>query len=149
MEATLNPPTAKYIIDGRAVDRDDESNALFPWAAGSRPTGEFFASTFGRGEYITYRPDGQKLRTYTVRLNRKQTLSVDSEKATGLEALSTLNLERLIKRFEGIIKIWPAGVGTQVRKVEQEIQRRKELIDTVVANQDKVHALLNPEEVAS
>src|SRR5215203_65186 len=115
----------KYLIDGQSIDeRAEEVNSTFPFLTDVRFTGEMFAKNFGRGTYETYRPDGQRLRTYTVRLNRKQTLSVESEKATGLEALSTLNLERLIKRFEGIIKIWPAGVGGQVRKVQTEIERR-------------------------
>jgi hypothetical protein len=127
---------AKYLIDGESVDPDhkEEVNSALPVMTNVRPTGDMLAKLFGRGTYETYRPDGQMLRTYTVRLNRKQTLSVDSDKANGLEALSTLNLERLIKRFEGITKIWPAGVGTQVRKVHVEIERRKTLVDRAQAN---------------
>lgn len=125
----------KYLIDGESIDeKAEEVNSTLPFLTDARFTGDMFAQVFGRGTYETYRPDGQRLRTYTVRLNRKQTISVDSEKATGLEALSTLNLERLIKRFEGITKIWPAGVAGQVRKVEVEIQRRKALVDAAQAH---------------
>lgn len=125
----------KYLIDGESIDdQAGEVNSTLPFLTDARFTGEMFAKTFGRGTYETYRPDGQKLRTYTVRLNRKQTLSVDSDKANGLEALSTLNLERLIKRYEGITKIWPEGSRAQVRKIEVELERRKTLIDAAHAN---------------
>jgi hypothetical protein len=142
---------AKYLIDGECLDPNmpKEVHEALPLVVDIRPTGDSLAEALGRGVYTTYRPDGQAIRTYHVRLNRKGTLSVDTEKATGLEALSTLNLERLIKRFDGITKIWPAGVNTQVRKVEAEIQRRKTLVDVTHDRQvlvDARHGRLLAEE---
>lgn len=128
---------SKYIIDGVSADpeRHEEVDKTLPLLTSTRPTGEMLAQTYGRGEYIVYRPDGQAIRSYTVRLNRKGSLSVETLKATGLEALSSLNLERLLKRFDGITKIWPAGVASQVRKVQQEISTRKILIDMSTARE--------------
>lgn len=136
---------ASYLIEGTCLE-DDRPEPEWPIMTTTRPTGEGLSLAYGRGVYTTYRPDGQAVRTYHVRLNRKGTLSVESNKADGLEGMSTLNLERLVKRFDAVTKIWPTGVAQQVRKVNAEIQRRKDMVDSVAAKQRTV---LEAEEVAS
>jgi len=85
----------------------------------------------GLGEYTIYRGDGQALKEVLVRRNRNSNLVIVGRTPAPLQAMSTLNLHRLLKHYEKIVKIWPEQSHT-VTRLWRQLDRRAELLALVV-----------------
>jgi hypothetical protein len=78
----------------------------------------------GIGDYTLMRADGQTLKRFTVTLNRNGNPNIVASTPDRLEGLSTLNLERLVRYYDRIVKIWPEQ-NKPVLQVLNEMERRK------------------------
>jgi hypothetical protein len=115
------PP--KYILDanGQSLTTYDE-----------RPTMEFIKTSCGEGVHILYNGEGKVLRRFTVDTNRNSNLRIVGENPLGLEGLSTLNLERLVKQYIRIVKIWPAK-ASDAKALQKELARREFLLEDALS----------------
>jgi hypothetical protein len=95
-----------------------------------RPTQDSIKAR-GVGEYTLLRSDGQALKDISVTLNRNSNLKVAGRTPATLDGMTTLNLNRLLKYYERIVKIWPeqSRAVTQVRK---QLEQRAELTKQAV-----------------
>ena len=92
-----------------------------------RPSMEFIRSEYGEGAYALHNAEGKLLRNFLVLRNRNGNLRITGQTAGGLESLSTLNVQRLIKRYVQIVRLWPAKLS-DAKALEKEISRRETLI---------------------
>ena len=112
-------PPFKYILE-----IFDGGIALFE----DRPTMDYVKETYGEGEHTLSSNEGKVLRYFTVSLNRNSNLKITGVAPTGLEAVSTLNLHRLIKQYIRIVKVWPAKMS-DAKSLQKELARRETLIE--------------------
>lgn len=84
-------------------------------------------TALGEGEYTLRREDGAVIKHFTVLRNRNSNLAIVNRTPDGLEGISTFNLGRLVKRYEGIVKLWPAQ-ASQVKKITNEIAAREAVV---------------------
>ena len=125
------PDTPKYIIqstphvftDGTSVVGREPTTVGF---ADERPTQEHFKS-LGIGEYELRRGDGSLTKSYLVTRNRNNNLTITGYAPDGLAGISTLNLNRLLKYYEKIVKYWPVK-NADVRKIQSELTLRSTII---------------------
>ena len=118
----------KYIITGTKAG---------PYGTDSRPTQEDFKS-FGEGEYVLRRADGSVAKHFRVSLNRNSNLKMEASDPEGLDGISTLNLERMVRDYQRIVKCWPKSASAKdYRKVVDEVQARAALVGTVTAKMAK------------
>lgn len=116
------PATHKYLLvlpDGSVVPSEDR-----PKQTDIRDRGV--------GNYTLHRADGQTLKAFHVAMNRNGNLTITGTTPGHLEGLSTLNLERLVRYYDRIIKIWP-DQQRQVTKVTAELAARAELAKKVTS----------------
>jgi len=90
-----------------------------------RPTQEDVKQR-GEGSYTLCRADGQALKDFLVVTNKRSNLQVVGTTPQRLRGLSTLNLTRLVKYYERIVKIWPEQ-SKAVRQVQSELSYRQHL----------------------
>jgi hypothetical protein len=84
----------------------------------------------GVGEYVLYRGDGQALKELSVIRNRNSNLKVIGRTPSTLDGMSTLNLNRLLKRYDPIVKIWPEQ-SRAVTAVRKQLDQRAALVAQV------------------
>ena len=106
-----------------------EGSGLAPLT--DRPTQEDIKQR-GEGAYTLCRADGQALKDYVVVTNKRGNLQITASTPERLRGLSTLNLTRLVKYYERIVKIWPEQ-SKAVRVVQSELSYRKTLVGSAVA----------------
>lgn len=114
-------------VKARVASTDPEVKYILITPAGvlgqtERPTQDEIKG-LGAGEYVLRRADGAVIKSFTVYQNQKGNLSITSATPQQLEGVSTYNLHRLVKRYEGIVKLWPAK-QVDVKKVTTEIDSR-------------------------
>jgi hypothetical protein len=82
-----------------------------------------------RGLGITwlYRPDGSLQKAYTVEGTRTGGRKITAENPRDLEGVSTLNLQRMNRAYDKIVKHWPAQATAQ-RKIKVELEGREKLL---------------------
>jgi hypothetical protein len=117
----------KYILE-QVEPTSDGSTA----AAGveDRPTQEQIKER-GLGDYALRRgKDGSLIKSFTVYLNRNNNLAITSHTPDGLNGISTVNLNRMVKAYAVICKNWPAKQA-DLRKITSELERRSALLDSV------------------
>ena len=92
----------------------------------SRPT-QVEIKERGEGLYTLRREDGSAVKVFTVRRNQKGNLQVAATTPEGLDGVTTLHLQRIVKALTTAAKYWPAKLG-DVKRVEREIAHRDELL---------------------
>lgn len=101
-----------------------------PYGTDDRPTQEQIKS-FGEGDYVLHRSDGSISKKFRVTRNNRGNLRVDGLSPEGLEGISTLNLQRMVRDYGRIVKLWPASASARdYKKVTNEIQARAALVGT-------------------
>ena len=86
----------------------------------------------GAGTYRLHRSDGTLIKTFLVMSNRNNNLAVTAQTPADLSGISTLNLNRMLRDYGRIAKLWPAKVK-DVRYISNEIDGRLALIDAVAS----------------
>jgi hypothetical protein len=89
----------------------------------TRPTQEQM-KTKGLATYTLRRPDGSMLKRFRVVLNRNGNPKVETETPVNLEGITTVNLKRMERAYERIVKYWPAKAA-DVRRVHAEVVARE------------------------
>ena len=77
----------------------------------------------GWATYTLRRRDGSVVKRWRVVRNRNGNPKVETETPVNLEGVTTLNLERMLRAYERIVKHWPAKAA-DVRKINNEISSR-------------------------
>jgi hypothetical protein len=77
----------------------------------------------GVGEYLLCKDDGQVLKELSVTRNRNGNLAISGRTPDTLSGMSELNLNRLIKYYERIVKIWPEQARA-VNSVRKQLETR-------------------------
>jgi hypothetical protein len=88
----------------------------------ARPTQEALRQR-GLATYILRRHDGSVVKKFRVVLNRNGNPKVETETPVGLEGVSTVNLQRMLRAYDRIVKHWPAKAA-DVRRIDAEITAR-------------------------
>ena len=102
-----------------------------PYTTDTRPTQEDIKS-FGEGEYTLRKGDGQVSKHFAVVTNRNGNLRVDATDPEGLDAISTLNLQRMVRDYARIVKCWPNSASAKdYKRVTAEVQARAALVGAV------------------
>lgn len=102
-----------------------------PYGTDERPTFEDIKN-FGEGEYVLRKEDGTISKTFTVLVNRNGNLRVIGTDPEGLDAISTLNLNRMVRDYARIVKCWPASASAKdYKRVIAEVQARAALVAAV------------------
>lgn len=109
-----------------------------------RPTQEQIKGQFGLGEWTLRRGDGTALKHYRVTRNRRGNLGIEPSTPVNLDGISILNLNRLVRYYDRIVKIWPAQTA-QVRKVQAELAKRDALVTEAYSAEAWDH--LNEKEI--
>ena len=120
--STIPTSKAKYIMvtEGSGVEGLDD-----------RPT-QVEIKERGAGTYRLHRSDGTLIKTFLVLPNRNNNLAVTAQTPADLSGISTLNLNRMLRDYGRIAKLWPAK-ARDVRHIINEIDGRLALIDAVGA----------------
>ena len=84
----------------------------------------------GAGMYRLHRSEGTLIKSFLVVPNRNGNLAVTAQTPTDLSGISTLNLNRMLRDFGRIAKLWPAK-AKDVRTITNEIDSRQALIAAV------------------
>jgi hypothetical protein len=112
----------KYIVTGLRSG---------PYPTDTRPTQEEIKS-FGEGTYVLHRADGSVSKHFVVSVNRNGNLKVDAFDPEGLDAISTIRLERMVRAYGPIVKFWPKSDSAgDYRAVVDVVQARAALVGTV------------------
>jgi hypothetical protein len=112
----------KYIITGAKPG---------PYGTEQRPTLDSFKG-FGPGEYEIRRADGSISKHVSVSVNRNGNFRVVATNAEGLDAISTVVLQRMVRAYAPIVKAWPKSASAKdYKKVIDEVQARAVLVGTV------------------
>ena len=102
-----------------------------PYAVAKRPTQQDFMS-FGVGEYVLRRGDGAVAKFLNVVLNRNGNLKMEASDPEGIDALSTIVLNRLVRAYAPIVKHLPKSASArECKKVVDEVQARAALVASV------------------
>lgn len=102
-----------------------------PYGTDERPTQEDIKS-FGEGEYVLRKADGTVSKVFTVIVNRNGNLRVVGSDPQGLDAISTLNLTRMVRDYARIVKCWPGSASAKdYKRVTDEVQARAALVGQV------------------
>src|SRR5262245_54572034 len=72
-----------------------------------RPTQEQL-KTLGLATYTLRRPDGSVVKRWRVVTNRNGNPKVETETPVNLEGITSLNLERMLRAYDRIVRHWPA-----------------------------------------
>lgn len=96
-----------------------------------RPTMDFVKTSCGEGVHTLYNGEGKVLKHFHVTTNRNGNLKIVGETPHGLEAISTLNLDRLVKQYLRIVRIWPAKVN-DAKALQKELARRVSLMEDAI-----------------
>lgn len=142
MPSSTNQQPPKYILEA-IVD-----GAPVVVGYDDRPTMETVKNTFGEGIHILHNGEGKELKRFHVTTNRNGNLRIVGETPVGLEAISTLNLHRLVKQYIRIVKVWPAKVN-DAKALQKELNRRDTLIEDAIENADANLARLTDEVEAA
>jgi hypothetical protein len=121
----IRKPRKKGIDRTYLVVLDDHDHSVRRFTG--RPTQEEIKA-LGTGSYTLAHDDGQSIKDFTVVVNRNGNLQITGTTPPELEKMSTLNLNRLLRYYERIVKIWPAQ-ARQVKLVTGELTRRQKLIN--------------------
>jgi len=81
----------------------------------------------GLGLTSLYRLDGALAKAYTVEETRTGGRKIRVEDPKELEGISTLNLDRMHRAYDKIVKHWPTQASAQ-RKIRAEIDAREKLL---------------------
>ena len=109
----------KYIIVGTQAG---------PYGTDERPTQEDIKS-FGEGEYTLHKEDGSVSKHFAVVTNRNGNLRVVASNPTGVSGISTINLNRMVRDYNRIVKLWPDSASARdYKKVVAEVQARAALV---------------------
>lgn len=104
-----------------------------PYGTDTRPTQEQVKS-FGPGEYTLRKGDGSVSKHFLVSTNRNGNLKMEASSPDGLDAISTLNLERMVRDYARIVKCWPKSPSARdYKKVVDEVQARAVLVGSVTS----------------
>ena len=87
----------------------------------------------GWATYTLRRRDGSVVKRWRVVRNRNGNPKVETETPVNLEGVTTLNLERMLRAYERIVRHWPAK-ATDVRKINTELSGRAGFVDTAIDN---------------
>lgn len=102
-----------------------------PYGTDKRPTFEDIKN-FGDGEYVLRKADGTVSKFYTVIVNRNGNLRVVGTDPQGLDAISTINLNRMVRDYARIVKCWPTSASAKdYKRVTDEVQARAALVGRV------------------
>lgn len=113
---------SKYIVTGTGSG---------PYGCETRPTQASFKD-FGEGEYALRRGDGSISKHIIVTTNRNGNLKVEGLTPDGLEGISTIVLNRMVRAYAPIVKAWPRSASAKdYRKVIDEVQARAALVGTI------------------
>lgn len=81
----------------------------------------------GLGSTSLYRLDGSLAKAFTVEGTRTGGRKITAENPKELEGISTLNLNRMHRAYDKIVKHWPAQATAQ-RKIKAELEGREKLL---------------------
>lgn len=81
----------------------------------------------GLGTTWLYRMDGSLAKTYVVEETRTGGRKIKADPPKDLEGISTLNLQRMQRAYDKIVKHWPAQRTAQ-RKIVTELETRETLL---------------------
>ena len=123
----------KYILE---VSKADET---FLVTFDERPTMEFIKTEYGLGTHTLYNGEGKVLRIFHVVPTKTGGVKITGVNPDGLQAVSTLNLHRLVKQYVRIIKVWPAKLNDG-KALQKELQHRDTLIEDVLEQLTKAQA---------
>lgn len=81
----------------------------------------------GLATYTLRRTDGSVVKRWRVVMNRNGNPKVETETPVNLEGVTSVNLERMLRAYDRIVKHWPAK-ASDVRKINAELAARSNVI---------------------
>ena len=81
----------------------------------------------GLATYTLRRIDGSVVKRWRVVTNRNGNPKVETETPVNLEGVTSVNLERMLRAYDRIVKHWPAKAA-DVRKINAELAARSNVI---------------------
>ncbi len=91
-----------------------------------RPTQEQLKGR-GLATYTLRRPDGSVVKRWRVVINRNGNPKVETETPINLEGVTSVNLGRMLRAYERIVRHWPAK-ASDVRKINAELAARGAIV---------------------